>query len=152
MTREAKQDLEALRKFVADYDLSLLEKSSEFSDALASQHLRYLGLLTLLVEFSDQLVTLKQQKKDSVHLPTEQQILFLRESVSDIGQSLFCWIHGAYKANRIMLRSAIETFVKGMSLSEIPAIITEKSVYKAFELAPRLRSSIKISEPHYYRN
>jgi hypothetical protein len=135
MTRETKQDLELLRGFIREYDVSSLEKAPEFAKGLASQHARYLAFLTLLVEFSDQQSVLKEQGNDCAHLPTGQQRLFFNECASDLGQALFCWIHGAYKANRIMLRSAIETFVKAMCVSEVPGVITEKSVYKVFEMA-----------------
>jgi hypothetical protein len=41
--------------------------------------------------------------------------------------------HGAYKASKMMLRSSIETFLKGFSLDEISDIDQEKSVYNIFD-------------------
>lgn len=135
MTRESKQDLELLRKFVTAYNLTAVSHNAEFDKSLAQQHRRYLALLIFIAEISEQRTTLFTESRDLSHLPSELQIAYLDECASDVGQALFCWMNGAYKGSRVLLRSAIENFVKGTSCSEQPSVLTERSLYKVFEIA-----------------
>lgn len=135
MSREAKYDLQQLRSFVAKYSLKSVSSEAAFDGLLVHQHQKYLALLTILAEICHQRSSATSAGRQIEQFPTTDQILYLNEAVSDIGHALFNWIHGAYKSSRIMLRSSIETFVKGMSCAEFPTILIERSTYKVFEVA-----------------
>src|SRR5262245_43255737 len=112
MTRESKKDFDDLLGFASTYDLSAVAGQDSFKKNLQRMHRVYIGLLTFLSELEFQVAHSTKAKKPNL---TPTQFDYLAECVSDIGNALFCWIHGAYKPARLMLRSSIETFVKGTS-------------------------------------
>lgn len=127
MSREIKEDFNELKEFFRNYNLSHLESHTELISITSQQHKKYFSILTFLGELIE--------KKDSDILPSvnEIQIDYLTECVSDIGNSIFVMVHGAYKASRLMLRSSIENFIKGIGMDDIPDIHEEKSVYALFD-------------------
>lgn len=133
MTREAKEDLAALQAFVRTYNLSTVSAAPEYEGLLSQQHRRYLPLLILLAELAD--LRAMNGLPAISPLPSMQQMEYLQESGSDVGQALFCWMHGAQKGARVLLRSGIETFVKGVACAEQPLVLTETRLFKMFELA-----------------
>jgi len=132
MTRESKSDLLTLEAFLKTYNLGHLLKERQFNSLLAKIHSKYLSLLIFSAELSEQKNNETKPTSTPHQFPTPTQHAYLEESLSDIGQSLFCWMHGAYKASRVMLRSSIETFTKGFCCAEIPGILTEKRVHEIF--------------------
>lgn len=128
MSREIKDDFKNLLLFFNKYSLEDVLKDKEFEEILSSIHKKYLSYLTIVGE----LQTLRNSTSINPNI-SEEQIQFIKESCSDIGNSFFCLIHGSYKPSKLMLRSSIETFLKGFNLDIYPGITTEKSLYKIFD-------------------
>jgi len=129
MSREISQDLQALKEFLSKYELKSLLENRDFLIVLSQQHKKYYSYLTLIAEIAD----LRDKKPLLKPNISKKQIDFLLESCSDIGNSIFVMTHGSYKAAKIMQRSSIETFLKGVMLDDIPYIDQEKNIYKIFE-------------------
>lgn len=127
MSREIKQDFNELIEFLKQYSLSSIEFTDDIKDHLSSQHKKYFSYLTFIAEI-ECLISSGLTPTISI-----KQLEFLTESCSDIGNSIFLMINGAYKPTRMVLRSSIETFLKGFVLDEINDIDTEKSVYVIFD-------------------
>lgn len=126
MSREINQDYESLEKFISEYQLEGV-LNEDFILQLKPIHKRLFALMTITAE-------IEHHNKTHKVLPTES-LIYLKESVSDIGQALFCWVLGAYKPALLIVRSSIETFVKSISFQEIPDILNEKSMYNVFDEA-----------------
>lgn len=127
MSREISNDYKELLSFFENYSINEISLNSEYALILSRVHKRYFVYLTLVSELT------KLSKE--VHSPsiTDNQIDYLKESCSDIGNAVFCLINGSYKPANLILRSSIETFLKGFNLDIYPDIVTEKSLYKIFD-------------------
>jgi hypothetical protein len=134
MSRETREDLDALRSFVRNYSLAAVAASPDYDRLLSQQHRRYLALLVILAEFDEQRLSSTSPTPDPLY-PSGSQLTYIQESASDVGQAIFCWMHGGYKACRIILRSSVETFIKGMACNDAPSVLTETRLYKVFETA-----------------
>ncbi len=126
MSRDIKKDFQDLQKFISEYKLSELIVNDKFTNILSQQHKRYFAYLTLVGE-----IQISLNKVESNKLTTKQ-FNFIKESCSDFGTALFTLLHGAYKASKLLLRSSIETFLKGFNLDAIPDIDEEISVFELF--------------------
>ncbi len=124
MSRDIRTDFDALLEFIEQYSLASFPQDEQFVDCLSQMHKKYYAFIALIFEFEnmENPEVLKGKQRD-----------FLLETVSDIGNSIFLAINGAYKPSRLILRSSIETFLKGFVIDELPNIDTEKSIYKMFE-------------------
>lgn len=128
MSREITKDFSNLKEFIAHYNLADLSANTNFIKILSKQHKKLYSYLSCIAELN-QLYT----DKSITPIITENQLNFIIESCSDIGCSLFETAHGAYKATKMMLRSSIETFLKGYNLDDIPNLDQEKSVFNIFD-------------------
>jgi len=124
MSRDIETDFEKLLDFIEQYSIASLPEDKEFVDCLSQMHKKYYAFIALIFELENikNPKTLKGKQRD-----------FLLESVSDIGNSIFLAINGAYKPSRLILRSSIETFLKGFVIDWLPNIDSEKKIYKMFE-------------------
>lgn len=128
MPRLIKSDFNGLIDFLKSYTLSELCTDKNFVKFLSTLHKKFYAYLILVEELRQYIANASKQP-----LLSKFQFAFLQESVSECGQALFLSINGCYKGARLLLRSSIENFLKGFSLDEVPAIITEKSVYQVFD-------------------
>ena len=128
MSRIVKDDFGGLINFVKSYSLEALTDDQDFLSFISTIHKKFYSYLVLIEEF-------RLCKDDIAKKPvlSKGQFDYLQESVSDCGQCLFLAMNGCYKGARLLLRSSIENFLKGICLDEVPQIITEKSVYQVFE-------------------
>lgn len=127
MSREIKKDFEDLVKFVKDYNLKHLSENNEFKFFVSKTHKKYFSYLTLIAELQNYLNTTEFD-----YNIIEKEFNFLKESCSDTGNSFFLAFHGSYKASKLILRSSIETFIKGFFLSFIIDIDEETSIFEMF--------------------
>ncbi|MCP4744884.1 MAG: hypothetical protein GY874_01910 [Desulfobacteraceae bacterium] len=127
MTKEISQDFKRLSIFIEQFDLENIANKPEFLNILKPMHKKLFAMMTFIVEV--------EQKNSELNILSEYSLNYLKESVSDIGQSLFCWIQGAYKPANLILRSSIETFVRAVAGQEKHEIFSEKNAYKIFEIA-----------------
>lgn len=118
MSRVVKSDFEKLKEFVKNYSLKDLIADEGYVHLISTCHKKYFAYLTLIAE-------LKSSLKD-------KEFSFLLESTSDIATALFHLFSGSYKSSKLILRSSIETFLKGFSLSFIDDIDKESSIYEMF--------------------
>ena len=128
MSRIVQKDFEALLNFVKGYSATSLCEDKNFVKFLSSLHKKFYAYLVLAEELR---AVVDDHRKQPVISP--QQLDRIIESVSDCGQCLFLAINGCYKGSRLLLRSSIENFLKGICLDEIPNIVNEKSVYQVFD-------------------
>jgi hypothetical protein len=128
MSREINNDFKELKDFIEKYSIKHLSDENNFKTLLSQQHKKLFSYLTFVAELNFQISETKRQKRI-----TQEQIDYLTESCSDIGNAMFLTIHGAYKASRMMLRSSIETFHKGFNLDDFPEITTTKSLFEIFD-------------------
>lgn len=131
MTRECAADFKRIKRYINDYSISENIKQDEYLSALKKMHKSYFSAVTWNAEL--------MHKKDlfiELNSDGDSEIIYrLSETVSDFGSSLFNWSNGNYKASRVMLRVAIENFVRGVSGIEATDQLTEKNVYTLFETA-----------------
>ena len=128
MTRIVKDDFDGLTIFVQDYSLASLVDDKDFISFLSKLHKKFYSYLVLVEEL--RLCVDVNTKKPIIH---KESFKYLEESASDCGQCLFLAINGCYKGTRLLLRSSIENFLKGICMDEVPQIIVEKSVFQVFD-------------------
>lgn len=130
MARVLTEDFEQLRNYITNYEIKSLVSDKEYIEVLSACHKKYYSLLTIIEEF-------RVVVDDANFSPiiTAKQFEFLQESCSDVGQAFFLTMNGCYKGAKLLLRSSIENFLKGICLDEDNDIIIEKSVYKVFNRA-----------------
>ena len=102
MTREITADYNKLECFIKKFKLKIVLKEKQFAKGLKPMHKNLFSLMTFYVEL--------EHNNQSLAIIDKKCLSYLQEAVSDLGQSLFCWIQGAYKPSCFMLRSSIETF------------------------------------------
>lgn len=132
MARDVTTDFQGLKDFVAQYSLSVRLADNQYMSLLSRQHKLYHALLTLLAELEHQ--KWHPYSIEDIRTSSLNQIFRDRwlEFASDIGSALFAWLHGAYKAARLLLRSAIENVVKSFGILEDDQILTLKNTYEIF--------------------
>ncbi|WP_353119604.1 hypothetical protein [Myroides odoratus] len=128
MSREITDDYKELIIFFKQYSISKIAVEKDYISIISRVHKRYFVYLTITSELA------YLSKADSKLTPIfiSNQLEYLKESCSDVGNAIFCLINGSYKPSNLILRSSIETFLKGFNLDEYTDITTEKSVYKIF--------------------
>lgn len=130
-----------MNKYISDDAIELLEyfKAYSLNDIFSDQdfisdykiiHKKIFGYLVLYCE-------IENQNKDNTKF-SQKSLFYLKESVSDILQSLFAWSNGAYKSADLLLRSSIENFNKSIIGNVRSEVFSEKSVYRIFEMASQL--------------
>ena len=127
MSREISADFKILTSFIDKFELSIILKEQDLLDNMKPMHKKLFALMTFISEID--------QKNDEHKIFSQKGLDYLKESISDMGQSFFCWSQGAYKPSNLILRSSIETFVKAIAGQEDISIYSEKNMYKVFELA-----------------
>lgn len=127
MSREISNDYKELIDFFKQYSISKVALEKDYISIISRVHKRYFIYLTIVTE-------LAFLSKNIPLTPTfiNNQLDYLKESCSDIGNAIFCLINGSYKPANLILRSSIETFLKGFNSDEYTDIVSEKSVYKIF--------------------
>lgn len=130
MARMVNQDFDELLGFISNYSLCNLLKVQNVKIRFSAFHKKYFAYLILIEE----LRASKDRAGSILHID-ETQFSYLQESCSDLGQALFLVIHGCYKGAKLLMRSSIENFLKGVAFDEDDTIITTKSVYEVFDKA-----------------
>jgi hypothetical protein len=134
MTRECSQDFIHLQSYIGDYSIGQNLKENSYTESLKTMHKSYFSAITWHAEMSYRRAELLSKNE----LCTNEIIDRISETVSDLGASLFNWLNGSYKTSRVMLRAAIENFVRATSALEDKQQLIEKNVYQLFERANKL--------------
>jgi hypothetical protein len=149
MSRLLEQDFEKLVVYLNQYTLADLLTSNIRNQLIKKSH-KY--CLTALQLWS--IVELKT-KTDSLLIgklkidPLSSQFDLLSECFSDITSSFFAALHGLYKPANMSLRSAIETFIRGISGLSVREAETTKNVYRAFEIAKKCDPFLGAAKPYF---
>ncbi len=126
MSRVIKKDFQALLEYIENYKLEQI-LTDESKNVISQYHKKYFAYLVLLGE-------LKYNLEDySLNGLGGKPFQYIQESCSDIGIAYFNLLNGNYKSAKFLLRSSIETFLKGFNNDEYEGIFEEKSVYVIFE-------------------
>lgn len=130
MTRECTQDFLLLKKYITDYSINRNLEEDSYLAVAKRIHKAYFSLVNWHAEYQYQQSFFSENCCDN-----DKVIVRLSEVFSDIGSSKFNWLNGSYKASRVMLRSAIENFVRSISAIGDRELLKETSVYSLFEKA-----------------
>lgn len=135
MARLVDQDFIRLSAFLNEYSLSDVLQSKAREQLIKRGHKCCLAALQVWA-IAEQL-TRNGQLTFRQHLLNEATPQFeqISETFSDLTSSFFAAIHGLYKPAHMSLRSAIETFIRGMAGLYSAEAATTTSVYRLFELA-----------------
>ena len=134
MVRAVDDDFKRLVDFISTYSTSKIIELEGFVPSTRITHKHYVPLLQILAE-TNKLATSRELTFFGDQIgPYSKSILYLQECVSDIGCSLFCSINGAYKPADMLLRSAIENFMKFAVGASAKKVYRMKNVYEIFEL------------------
>lgn len=134
MTRECKADFVALVEYVDQYRISKNLTNDSYCGSLKQIHKCYFSLIIWGAEIQHNEEKAFQKKAGC----TDEILHRLTECISDLGASLFNWMNGSYKTSRVMLRVAIENFVRAVSAIEDNSQLTESSVRTLFQKAQPL--------------
>ena len=135
MARLIDQDFSRLSAFLNQYTLSDVLQSKSREQLIKRGHKNCLASMQLWA-IVEQLAYGDKLKFRQLPLTQETpQFEQISESFSDITTSFFAAIHGLYKPAHMSLRSAVETFVRGMAGLYSEEATTTTSVYRLFELA-----------------
>jgi hypothetical protein len=134
MSREIKIDYLTLESFISEYKISHLLTNADFKVFISQQHKKYYAYLSFIAELQNYAGKRKYSQNIS-----RKQFDFIKESCSDIGIAYFSTFHGGYKAAKLLLRSSIETFLKGFCLDDIKDIDKETSIFNLFKKAKALK-------------
>ncbi len=129
MSREITEDYKHLIEFFEQYTVSKIAIEKDYLAIISRVHKRYFVYLTITSELS--FISTKEPLLTPPFV--NNQLAYLKESCSDIGNAIFCLINGCYKPANLILRSSIETFLKGYNHDEYIDVTNEKSVYKIFD-------------------
>ncbi|MEZ4853659.1 hypothetical protein [Flavobacterium sp.] len=119
MSRVIKKDFDEILKYIENFNLKSLLKEDGFTIFISIYHKKYYSYFALITELENSI--------------PKNEYLYLKESNSDLITCLFHLTTGNYKSSKLILRSSIECFLKGFSLSFLPNIDKEKSVYELFD-------------------
>lgn len=136
MSRKFSADFAVVKEFIDDYSIGDRLKDGENFDMLFKRwHKIFFAYLTLVSEVSH----INSKKPGRKPRWLKNTLEYSRESASDLSTSIFCLLHGAEKPARLMMRSAIETLIKGISSSEKESILEEKNVFGIMGFAKTTR-------------
>lgn len=131
MTRECKADFVELKKFIENFRISKKLENGVYLESLKNMHKVYFAMINWNAE-------MEHSRKEFLLTYNDCSVSIVRrisESVSDMGASLFNWMNGSYKTSRVMMRAAIENFIRSISAIDDKSQLTEKNVYSMFERA-----------------
>lgn len=143
MTRLVQKDFNEFKEFICKYELQTLNDNEELWQIYKSAHAMLYGMMALISEL-DYIVDTRQTSGEENKVDIlDLEIDYLKECFSDLSSTIFISVHGAYKSARLMMRSSIEMFLRGMFSKEILEIQTEKNLYRVFESIKKAPSIVK---------
>ena len=135
MARLTDQDFIRLEGYLNQYTLSEVLSSKTRQQLIKRGHKHCLAALQIWL-IAEQLASGNQLHIKGIQLNTgSPQLEQISECFFDITSSFFAAIHGLYKPAQMSLRSAIETFTRGIAGLNFREAASTTSVYRLFELA-----------------
>ncbi len=138
MVRIISDDFKQLKEYINNYSLAPIYENPSYVNQLSSLHKRYFALLTFVAElenddFASVVATFGLDDPSKLKLMN-----YTKEAISDLGNALFNWIHGAYKGSRLLIRSSIENIIRGLSILENFSVSEITVTRELFEAASQL--------------
>jgi hypothetical protein len=134
MTRESDTDFKALKTYIEEYSISESVSNAGYLKSLRPMHKTYFSAITWNAELNSKKMSFLGMYPTANNDIAER----IAESTSDMGAAYFNWINGGYKPSRVMIRVAIENFVRAVSAIDDVNQLTENSVYVLFDRAKEL--------------
>jgi hypothetical protein len=151
MSRLLERDFERLVTFLSQYSLAETLTSKTRQQLVRRGHKFTLAALQMWAS-ADQLAQAGQLKifgfKLANNSPHFDQFA---ESFSDLTSAYFAALHSLYKPAHMSLRSAIETFVRGLTGLDSAEAASTKNVYRLFEIASGAQVFKESAKVHFDR-
>lgn len=133
MVRAIDDDFESLAQFFKDYSLDHVARESAFIASVKTGHKLYLSLLYLWAQCED--LAAKGKLCLCGTYINADELMHLKECISDIGGGFFCCFHGVYKPGHMSLRSSIENFLRFAAGRFDSRAVRTTSVFELFDIA-----------------
>lgn len=151
MSRLLEKDFARLETFLSQYSMAEVLTSKTREQLVKRGHKFSLAALQVWAS-ADQLAQAGQLKLKGVDLANDTpHFEQLAESFSDLISAFFAALHGLYKPSHMSLRSAIETFVRGLAGLNSGEAASTKNVYRLFEIANDGAVFQGAAKPHFDR-
>lgn len=149
MARLVDQDFTRLEIFLNQYTLSDVLKSKVREQLIRRAHKHCLAALQMWA-IAENLANKGQLHIKGINLNlTTPHLDQISESFSELTSSFFAALHGLYKPAHMSLRSAIETFIRGVAGLYFSEAAITTSVYRLFELARSCDAFSSLAAPHF---
>ncbi len=149
MARLIDQDFQRLSNFLEQYSLEEVLQSKTREQLIKRGHKHCLAALQMWA-IAEQLAGEDQFLIKGVKLSAgAPQLDQISESFSDLTSSFFAALHGLYKPAQMSLRSAVETFTRGIAGSFSAEAMTTTNVYRLFEVARGCDAFSGLAKPHF---
>ena len=135
MARMIARDFEALKEYLESYTLNAVINNPRQLDVIKTAHKGYLPFLqfwSVCLDAANNNTFSIFGKRIDV---SSQEFAHFREAVSDVGNGLFCCLHGAYKSGHMALRSSIENYLRFATGPFDKSGLSTTSVYELFDIA-----------------
>jgi hypothetical protein len=139
-----KTSQEELLKFLRDFELSSIAGNKHLQSEVTKTFKYYFPLLLLEKATRDHP---PWKVKDKV----DRFVLYFREAISDICQSIVLASAGFYKPAQLSLRSGLENWIRCIGLAEDQIVLTLKSVFELIDLVKSVPAIAKnpIAKDHF---
>ncbi|MBV9859719.1 MAG: hypothetical protein JO038_06420 [Alphaproteobacteria bacterium] len=128
--------------FLERYSLSgVIQDNKPFGTLLRSLYKRHYGLLIWHADLEKGEIWKDNIEKNAAFRP------YLKETASDVSQSILLFAQGLYKPAYLMLRSAVENFVKCIGIAEDQEVLSLKSAFDLMAIvrdAPAVKRSANL--------
>lgn len=151
MSRLLDKDFSRLEAFLHQYSMADVLKSKTREQLIRRGHKYSLAALQIWASAEKLANSGKLQiHSTKLHLSSPGYAQ-LSESFSDITSAFFAILHGIYKPAHMSLRSAIETFTRGLASINSTEACNTTNVYRLFELAKTCEPFMSSAAPHFKR-
>jgi hypothetical protein len=127
MSKTVDRALEEFFDFISKYELSSLLEDKNYKTSVKSIYRRYHSLLIWQADLSGGNIWSNVAKE-------KEFCLYFSEAVSDICHSFLLFCHGMYKAANLVMRVAIEAFIKAVGLAGDQKVLTITSLFEVFNI------------------
>lgn len=138
MTRIVRDDFIQLKDYCDKYSLAPLAKDPQYPVLMSLCHKKYYSHLLFLSELINNGYSHIASLHNLGQQDTDKLVNYTKESVSDLGSAFFSWIHGSYKASRLLIRSSIENLIRGIGAIDNPTICESTKGHEIFDKASSL--------------
>lgn len=149
MSRLGDQDFQRLKEYLQSYSLSNTLDSAARAALVRRAHRHNLAALQMWAAL-ERAASEGQLTIGGVPVQEgSEQFAQISESFSDLTSGLFLAIHGTYKPAHMSLRSASESFTRGLASITSAEALNTTSIYRLFEIAKTTAVFTGRGKPHF---